>query len=436
MLRMAMPVGALLAGVALLLMGVGLLNTVLPLRGGMEGYSARFLGIVMSGYFVGFLLGTFVGPGLIRRVGQIRAFACCAAVVTCCSILHGLWVDPYAWLLLRVITGTALVTLYTAIESWLNGQATSSNRGQMLALYMIVNLLALAGAQQFINLASPLQFVLFGLAAMLICSALVPVTLTRFDPPPLPQAAKLAVGTVMRLAPIAVVGAVLSGMAMGSFWALSPVFANGMFGDVSVVATFMSVAILGGAAMQIPLGRYSDAHDRRAVLVWTASLAGIFALLMFAAVMWMPEQRWLFYCAGFAYGGFAFSIYPLAVAHLVDHLEGNQVLDGCSTFLLIHGAGAVMGPITSGLLMDSVGLWILPILFALMQFTLAASVVLVLHRMPTLVPPADQTGHYVPMVRTTPVVIELHPDQPELHPLEAEDIIELADYPPKEKAAG
>ena len=421
MLRMAMPVGALLIGVALLLMGAGLLNTLLPLRGEMEGYSTWFLGVVMSGYFVGFLLGTFVGPGLIRRVGHIRAFACSAAVVTCCSILHGLWVDPYVWLILRLITGTALVTLYTAIESWLNGQANANNRGQMLALYMIVNLMALAVAQQFITLAAPTQFILFGVAAMLISGALVPVTLTRFDPPPLPTSQPVKLAGLVRTAPIAMVGALLSGLTGGAFWALTPVFVNGLYNDLSVVATFMSVAIIGGAVMQIPLGRYSDARDRRAVLAITGGLAAVCALLIFGVVMLGTGMTTLLYLAGFLYGGFAFSVYPLAVAHLVDHLEADHVLDGCSMFLLVHGSGAVVGPMLAGLLMDLAGGQILPLYFVLMQFAMTAGVILLLHRMPTLKAPADQTGHYVPMVRTTPMVMEMHPDQAEnLHQPEAQ----------------
>lgn len=421
MLRMAIPVGALLVGVALLLMGAGLLNTLLPLRIGMEGYSTVFVGMVMSGYFVGFLLGTFVGPGLIRRVGQIRAFACSAAIVTCCSILHGLWVDPYVWLILRLITGTALVTLYTAIESWLNGQATASNRGQMLALYMIVNLMALAVAQQFITLASPLQFILFGVAAMLISGALVPVTLTRFDPPPLPTAPPVAFRGLMRVAPIAIVGSLLSGLAGGAFWAMTPVFVNGLYDDLSVVAMFMSAVIVGGAAMQIPLGRFSDARDRRAVLAITAGLAGVCALLVLAVVNLLLDVTPLLYLAGFLYGGFAFSVYPIAIAHLVDHLDAEQVLDGCSMFLLVHGCGAVIGPIAAGYVMDVAGLNVLPVYFVLVQFLLVAGVVLLLHRVPTLKAPADQSGHYVPMVRTTPAAMEMHPDQTDhLHPPESE----------------
>lgn len=412
MLRMAVPVAALLIGVALLLTGTGLLNTILPLRGQLEGYSTRFLGLVMSGYFMGFLVGTFLGPKLIRRIGQIRAFACCAAVVTCCSILHALWVDPWIWLLLRILTGTALVTLYTAIESWLNGQATQANRGQMLALYMIVNLMALACAQQFIQLASPMMFTLFALAAMFICSALIPVTLTRMEPPPIPSAPQLSFASIVKVAPTAVVGAVLSGLTMGAFWTLSPVFANRLFNDLGAVAGFMSSAIVGGALMQIPLGRYSDRHDRRLVLAVTAGFAALSAMLVYACVNWLGAVRELFYVTGFLYGGFAFAIYPIAVAHLIDHLEKDQVLDGSSGFLLLHGIGAVVGPIVGGLMMDEMGAGILPLYFVFMQLSLCVLVALSLRKVPVSKEETVQTAHYVPMVRTTPTVLELHPDQP------------------------
>ena len=66
------PISSLLGGVALLLLGNGLLNTLLTLRGVAEGYSTSILGLIMSGYFVGFLLGTWLAIPLVRRVGPIQ----------------------------------------------------------------------------------------------------------------------------------------------------------------------------------------------------------------------------------------------------------------------------------------------------------------------------------------------------------------------------
>ncbi|BBI63481.1 hypothetical protein HSBAA_47870 [Vreelandella sulfidaeris] len=38
------------------------------------------LGMIMSGYFIGFIGGTWVSGRLIRRMGHIRTFGFCASV--------------------------------------------------------------------------------------------------------------------------------------------------------------------------------------------------------------------------------------------------------------------------------------------------------------------------------------------------------------------
>jgi cyanate permease len=53
MLRTLRPVASLLAGTAFLLIGVGLLNTLIPLRGMAAGYSGTLLGGLTSAYYAG-----------------------------------------------------------------------------------------------------------------------------------------------------------------------------------------------------------------------------------------------------------------------------------------------------------------------------------------------------------------------------------------------
>ena len=204
------PISSLLGGVALLLLGNGLLNTLLTLRGVAEGYSTSMLGLIMSGYFVGFLLGTWLAIPLVRRVGHIRAFAFCAALAAITALLHVLIVDPWVWLGLRVLYGLALVSLYMVIESWLNAQVPNDKRGQVFAVYMAVNLGALAAAQQLLNLAAPTDFVLFVLAAMLISAALMPITLTRQMQPSVPDTLHTNLRQIVGIAPLAIAAAGLA----------------------------------------------------------------------------------------------------------------------------------------------------------------------------------------------------------------------------------
>ncbi|MBS3745256.1 MAG: MFS transporter, partial [Wenzhouxiangellaceae bacterium] len=61
----------LLLGVVVILSGTGLLGTLLGVRGQLEGFSPTALGLIMSGYFAGFVVGTLLIPRLIRQAGSL-----------------------------------------------------------------------------------------------------------------------------------------------------------------------------------------------------------------------------------------------------------------------------------------------------------------------------------------------------------------------------
>ena len=82
------PIRSILFSIALLLLGNGLINTLLALRGTAEGFSTAFLGLIMSGYFLGFICGTWASSRLIRRMRHIRTFAFCAAICASAALLH------------------------------------------------------------------------------------------------------------------------------------------------------------------------------------------------------------------------------------------------------------------------------------------------------------------------------------------------------------
>lgn len=399
------PISSLLGGVALLLLGNGLLNTLLTLRGVAEGYSTSMLGLIMSGYFVGFLLGTWLAIPLVRRVGHIRAFAFCAALAAITALLHVLIVDPWVWLGLRVLYGLALVSLYMVIESWLNAQVPNGKRGQVFAVYMAVNLGALAAAQQLLNLASPSDFVLFVLAAMLISAALMPIALTRQVQPSVPDTLHTNLRQIAGIAPLALAAAGLSGLALGAFWGMAPVYAALSGFDATGVGLLMSSTILGGALLQWPIGIYSDKHDRRLVLFWVVALSVLVAVLMSL----VPAGRLLLGLI-FVWGGLAFAIYPIAVAQLIDQLHSDEILAGSSSLLMVNGIGSVCGPLLAGLLMEQLGAKALPLYFAVTLGALAAYTLYRLRHVSDLV--SAPAGHFMPMLRTSHTVLELMPDAP------------------------
>lgn len=397
---------ALFQGVALLLLGTGLLNTLITLRGMAEGFSESMLGLLMSGYFAGYLLGSWVTAPLIKRIGHIRAFAFCAALACIITLLHAMIINPWVWLLLRVMLGLALVTLYMVIESWLNAEASGETRGRVFAAYMFINLGALTLAQQLLQLGSILNFVLFGLAAMLISAATLPITATRHPQPTLPDVPGVNVMQLARRSPLAVVAAVLSGLALSAFWGMAPVYAGQRGFETSEVASLMSLTVLGGALLQWPIGRLSDRYYRPVVLLWVTGLAALVSLIM--SMLPAATPLWI---AAFFWGGLSFSTYSIAVTHMIDRLAPEDVLAGSAGMLVLNGLGAAFGPVLAGAVMHWLGAPGLPLYHAVTLGLLAGFTLLRLHQVRE---EARRQAQHVTMMNTSPTVLEMMPEAQEV----------------------
>ncbi|HEY9148340.1 MAG TPA: MFS transporter, partial [Gammaproteobacteria bacterium] len=183
MITIATRTFPLLLGIGLLLVGIGLQGTLLALRANLEGFAVTITGLMMSAYFLGFIVGTFLCPKLIRGVGHIRAFSAFAAITAAAAIAHGMVIEPWLWSVLRIITGTCMVGIYMVIESWLNAMAPNEQRGRFFAVYTIITLLAMALGQYLILVAEIGGYQLFSLTALLVALAVVPVALTRILQP-------------------------------------------------------------------------------------------------------------------------------------------------------------------------------------------------------------------------------------------------------------
>ncbi|MGE8248714.1 MAG: MFS transporter, partial [Stenotrophomonas bentonitica] len=344
-------------------------------------------------------------PSLIGRIGHIRAFAFFAALAAIAVLLHPLWINPVGWGVLRILTGIALVGLYTVIESWLNAEPDPRLRSRAFSLYMVVNLSALALGQVLLMLGDAGATSMFMLTAILVCAAVLPVTATRLRPPEIPSVPRLKLARLYAMAPVATVAAGLSGLAMGAFWGLLPVYAGEVGLDGNGVALFMLTAIAGGALLQWPLGHISDGHDRRTGLVALSLAAAGIAVV--ASLPMIQLQTHLLFGLFFFYGGLAFALYPFAVAHMLDYLPREDLLSGCSSLLLVHGMGAALGPALAGAAMQRFGAPALPLYFAVVLMLLAlftTARLLSFQRLRT-----HPVGFRL-MLRTTPSALELMPE--------------------------
>lgn len=394
---------ALLGGAGLLQGGIGLVGTLVAVRLAADG--ATVGGVVLSAYFAGLLLGALIGGALIRRVGHIRAFAFFAAVM-CASALGYPLVDHWAgWAVFRFGTGFGMAGVFMVTESWLT-TLDEVPRGSLLAAYMVTNHVGLIVGQVLFALGDPTGVDLFIVSALLFSLGAMPVALTRRASPTVIADAHLSLRRLARLAPVGVVGAVVSGLVYGAVIGMGPIFAVAVGYEGPGVAVFMTAILVGGVVMQWPIGHLGDRVGREKVFLGTA--AGLAAAS--AALVALPAAAGpaLVAVAGL-HGGLAATVYPLALGAMSDRVPPDELVPAAGGLLIAYAAGAAVGPLTAGVVMETVGA------SGLYVFTGAVGTALLgfrawrLSRSPAL--PADEQAAFVFAPRTTVAVSALLADE-------------------------
>ncbi len=342
----------LLLGMGVLMLGAGLQSTLLGLRATLDGFPTVVIGIVMSGYYVGYVVGTIIAPPLLRQLGHIRVFAALAAVASVAILIQGCFVNPWTWGAMRLVSGLCFAGIYVVAESWLNDRATRANRGRLFAMYMLILYVGLGAAQFLLIVSDPRTPAPFMLVSVLISLAMVPIVVSAQKVPNHAVPRNVRLRELYRNSPLGVVAVTMSGLISAIIFSMGPVYARLSGLETTSVATFMAVSILAAVATQYPIGRLSDRMDRRTVIAGVCTLAMIVAASIVAFPQ-LPHAAFLTLAALFS--GFALTLYSLSVSHVNDKLEPAQMVASSSTLLLLNGGAAAIGPLLAGSLMTAFG---------------------------------------------------------------------------------
>lgn len=355
--RQALAVWPLFLAIGLLMLGNGLQGSLIGLRADLEGFATATVGLVMSGYYLGFLAASVSTAQIVARVGHVRVYAGLASLASTATLAHLLVIHPVAWFTFRMITGACLASLYIVAESWLNGASSSRIRGRVLAIYMVVVTAGLASGQLLLTTADPGAFTLFVVAALLVSMAVVPVALVKFPEPEIPGFERIPYRTIIDTAPIGLLGAFVTGAANGAVLGMGAVWGARAGLGVDRIALLLTFALVGGVVLQWPIGAISDRFSRRRVIFVTTSLAA--GLALWTATL--EPNSGLVVIAILAVGGFSFPMYSLSGSHVNDLVGPDLVVGASSAIQLANGAGAILGPMTAGAAMNWIGaggLWL------------------------------------------------------------------------------
>jgi len=339
---------AILLGIGFMMLANGLQGTLLGVRATMEGFSTFTTGIMMSGYFIGIFIGSFLAPFLVKRVGHIRVFSALASMASISILFHGVYIDAWVWMVMRIVTGISFAGFYVVTESWLNDRASNETRGKVLSIYMLIVTFGMGAGQFLLNIAKPDSIDLFILISVIISAGLIPVLLTAKPAPVFESSGKMSMIELFHASPLAVIGNCLTGMAHGTIFGLGAIYASAVLVDIKLISWFMASFLIGSVILQWPVGYISDRVPRRTVMAALSVVSIITSLL----AVYVPKDSWFFYAVIMMLGGAAMPMYSICIAYANDRLEPHQIVAASGSLVMIAGIGLCTGPIIVAFFMD------------------------------------------------------------------------------------
>jgi len=361
-----------LVSTALIMIGAGVLGSLLPLRFSALGMSAGVIGLIATAEAVGFLTGCLYVHRLIAPVGLERAYATFAGLKAVGILGLYFAVGPVPLALLRFMIGLNAAGLSVVVESWLNALVPNEQRGRVLTIYVLVYGLFFGTGQLLgrnLDIKSPEMLFIAGIATIL---ALVPMVAIDVRAPVLPHRVKLDIFKALRTSPASVLACLLNGLVLTAFTTVGPLFGERVGFDQYHIVVLMACVSLGGLFLQWPIGYFSDKIDRLYALIGLG--AGILAVAA-ALVSVQHGMPFLLIALLFGvFGGLGESLYAVGVAHANDRAASADYVALSSTLLFIWALGAAIGPTTGTLAIELVspGAFFVYVMALTLAFTLFA----------------------------------------------------------------
>ncbi len=394
---------ALFLGMFMLMVGNGLQGTLLGVRGSIENFSTFEMSIIMSAYFVGFLGGSQLAPGMIRRVGHVRVFAALGSTISAVLILYPVLTEVWAWTLGRVVIGFCFSGVYVTAESWLNNASTNENRGQSLSVYMLAQMSGIVVAQGILSVGDASGYTLFIIPSVLVSLAFAPILLSVQPTPAFEATKPMRIRNLIEASPFASVGMFLLGGVFAAQFGMTAVYGTQAGLSIAQISVLVSVIYVAALVAQYPIGWLSDRMDRRWLIIIVAAIgAGG------AAAAWVSggDFRVLLFGAALV-GGSSNPLYALYIAYANDFLEHDEMPAASAGFIFINGVGAIMGPVLIGWIMGQFGeaaFW--AVVTVLMSAMVGYGLIRVLQR-PSDISVDDQVSYSPVMANASPVAMEV-----------------------------
>jgi MFS family permease len=354
-MKTLLSISALLLTIMLMQMGTTALGPLDTLSAIELGFSNTEIGAIGGAHFLGFLVGCLFSPLLVKRVGHARAYCVTAALSIIAILLHPVLPYFWAWCLFRVMTGIAIATSYTAVESWLNAKLTNKNRGQFFGVYRIIDMTGALIAQAMIIVLIPAYFLSYSMLAILICLSLMPLGLTKTVQPAMPETQKIDVLFAFRISPLAALGVLTVGATGSALRMIGPLFAYQLNFTPTQIGLFLSLPLIAGMIIQFPIGYMAERATPRQLI---GGLSAITILISIAFSVIEAESVFgikTIFILVFIFGLTTMPLYSLSAIHANNQIKEQDMTMLSASLIFLFGIGAIVSPVIASYIIEHFG---------------------------------------------------------------------------------
>lgn len=330
-------------------LSIGLTVPLISLVLAQRGFSNLIIGLNNTFSSLPVLLAGPFYPAMIRRVGALSAMfygALFSALVFC---LFAITDSLFFWFALRLFIGFASGIYWIVGETCINAMAGEKSRGRVIGIYVTIFSLGLAAGPMVLTLVGVEGALPFVVGACIMAGAAIPLIAAHgIDPIMESEQSPKLVGSMIRLAPVAIGASFISGYLHTMVFALFPVYGLRSGFNTADAVMLISLFAAGSLVFQPVLGWLADLMDRGKLIILAAAVTTIIVPLIPVCLKYPVLIRPLV----FVWGGAIEGLYALGMI-LIGQRFGTKDLAAASTMLVMaYTTGMVIGPVFGGVAMD------------------------------------------------------------------------------------
>jgi MFS family permease len=320
------------------------------------GCSDSVIGLNTGVYYLGIAMTAIAVPWLMRRMG--RACPALGFVLSGATVMLFPWGGGmFGWFVLRLLNGIGGAMSLIPLETYVNRHSPAEQRSRNFGFYAVAIAVGwalgnLIGLQMY-DSAARWAFILGGAVTL----AALPFLWLNLPWPeePAPERGK-PVSIPWRRSLLSFGSGWGQGFLEGSMVSLLPIYLLFIGLSKDEVSWLTSGIMIGVILFQVPVAWLADHLGRARVLLGchVVVLAGLIAL------PFCPSRIVLPICL-FLVGACSGAFYPLGLSLLGEQVRDAALARASACYLALNCLGSLIGPILTGVVMDSFGKAAMPV---------------------------------------------------------------------------